>query len=173
MSNNNLINSETILELQKYLINLRNIYPSLLVIYPTGIYDNDTRNDVSEFQMIKGLPTTGVVDINTWNEIIFENEQYLKKTQPPKSVMVSHAAFEDVKVGDTRDIVYAIKVMLSSMNKKYANYHELEISNLYDEKTKKAVELFQERSMLPVTGIVDVETWNTLVAIYGGCKFYR
>lgn len=173
MSNNNLINSETILELQKYLINLRNIYPSLLVIYPTGIYDNDTRNDVSEFQMIKGLPTTGVVDINTWNEIIFENEQYLKKTQPPKSVMVSPAAFEDVKVGDTRDIVYAIKVMLSSMNKKYANYHELEISNLYDEKTKKAVELFQERSMLPVTGIVDVETWNTLVAIYGGCKFYR
>lgn len=173
MSNNNLINSETILELQKYLINLRNIYPSLLVIYPTGIYDNNTRNDVSEFQMIKGLPTTGVVDINTWNEIIFENEQYLKKTQPPKSVMVSHAAFEDVKVGDTRDIVYAIKVMLSSMNKKYANYHELEISNLYDEKTKKAVELFQERSMLPVTGIVDVETWNTLVAIYGGCKFYR
>ncbi len=62
--------------------------------------------------------------------------------------------------------------MLISFNRKYINYIELDITNLYDEETKAAVILFQERSMLPVTGIVDKNTWDTLVKIYDCCKHY-
>lgn len=166
-------NSNIILEIQNYLINIKNIYPTLPTIYPTGIYDDETRNAVATFQNIKGLPPTGTVDIQTWNALIHGNNEYKSKTQSPSRIPVSTPGFADVKKGDQRDIVYAIKIMLNHFQRRYINYNELEISNLYDERTEEAVAFFQQRSMLPVTGIVDKNTWNTLVAIYDTCRFYR
>lgn len=173
MINNSNYNINLVLEIQNYLINIRNTYPSLPTIYPTGVYDAATRNAVAEFQNIKGLPSTGNVEIYTWNALIRENNEYLKKTQIPGRIPVSTPDFEVVKRGDRRDIVYAIKVMLNNFHKRYINYSELEITNLYNQETEEAVKLFQQRSMLPVTGVVDKTTWNTLVTIYDTCKFYK
>lgn len=166
-------NTNIIKEIQNYLINLRCIYPSLPAIYPTGVYDAETRNAVTAFQNLKGLSPTGNVDILTWNKLIHENNEYMKKTQMPGRIPVSTPDFTDVKRDDQRDIVYAIKIILNHFQKRYTNYMELEISNLYNAETEEAVKLFQQRSMLPVTGIVDKNTWNTLVKIYEKCRFYR
>lgn len=160
-------------EIQKYLINISNLYPYLPKISPTGVYDPPTQNAVIAFQMLSGLSPTGVVDYYTWNALVQENNKYIKLTQTPARIPFSPPDFTDVKLGDKRDIVYAIKIMLNSFNRAFINYKELEITNSYDEETQEAVRLFQQRSMLPVTGIVDINTWNTLMTIYDSCKFYR
>jgi peptidoglycan hydrolase-like protein with peptidoglycan-binding domain len=165
-------NVNVILEIQNYLINLRNIHPSLPEVYPTGIYDETTANAIIEFQNIMGLPPTGTVDILTWNALIRDYGEYLKRIQAPGSIPFSATEFVDVKRGDQRDIVYAIKIMLNNFHRRYANYIKLDVTNLYDEQTEESVKLFQERSMLPVTGIVDKNTWDTMVAIYNTCRFY-
>ncbi|HHZ02356.1 MAG TPA: peptidoglycan-binding protein [Tissierellia bacterium] len=170
---NNTDTSKMILELQNYLINIRNLHPAIPPVHPTGMYDTDTKNAVSKFQKIMRLPVTGAVDILTWNAIISENKRYLADRELPKKIPVSTYDFKDVKLGDKRDIVYAIRIMLNHFRKRYANYKELEITNIYDEELEEAVKLFQKRSMLPVTGIVDKNTWNSLVTIYDACKFYH
>lgn len=162
-----------ILEIQNYLINIKNLHPSLPTVYPTGIYDEATRNAVTAFQIIKGLAPTGFVDFRTWDELILENNEYLREFQAPQRIPVSTHDFIDVKIGDQRDIVYVIKTILNSFHRRYTNYAELEVSNTFDEETEEAVKVFQKISMLPVTGIVDINTWNTLIKIYDGCRFYR
>lgn len=173
MSNSNLIDSGVISELQNYLINIRSIHPSLPAIYPTGVYDENTRHAVRAFQNITKLPSTGIVDFVTWNSLVKENTQYIKRIEFPGRVPVSSHDFIDIHLGDEKDIVYAIRIMLNHFHRRYVNYNELEITNLYNEEVEKSVRLFQERSMLPVTGIVDKDTWNYLVTIYETCGFYR
>lgn len=172
MINNTNYYGDLILEIQNYLINIRNTYPSLPLINPTGIFDQETRNAVIAFQNIKLLPPTGSVDVRTANELLRENNEYLRKTQMPARIPVSIPDFKSVEKGDQKDIVYAIKVILNSFNRRYSNYIELEVTDIYDGKTEEAVKLFQERSMLPVTGIVDMATWNHLVNTYDYCRFY-
>ena len=162
-----------ILEIQNYLINLRNLYPFLPEVQLSGVYDEATESAIRAFQLMKGLPATGSLDLLTLNEFFLENNEYLKRYQFPGSVPVSTPDFEDVKLGDRRDIVYTLKIMQNHFNKKYKNYSKLEVNNLYDVKTEDTIKSFQGRSMLPVTGIVDINTWNTLVKIYGACRLYR
>ncbi|NLJ58482.1 MAG: peptidoglycan-binding protein [Tissierellia bacterium] len=169
----NLIDSSIILELQNYLINIRNSLISIPPVYPTGIYDNNTRNAVAEFQKLMDLPPSGVVDINTWNALVKENEKYLRRTRKPSRIPVSNSEFEDIKIGAKRDIVYAIRIMLNSYHRRYANYKKLEITDIYSEDVEEAIKLFQERTMLPVTGVVDKDTWDSLVTIYDTCGFYK
>lgn len=165
-------NTNLVLEIQNYLINIKDLYPSLPAVESTGVYDKVTKSAVLEFQKIKGLPTTGLIDVPTLHELVRENNEYLRRTQMPIKITFSIPDFTDVKTGDHRDIVYVIKIMLNSFCRRYINCTELEITKLYDEKTEEAVRLFQQRSMLPVTGIVDMVTWNTLGLIYDCCRFH-
>lgn len=166
-------NTNLIMVIQNYLINIKTLYPSLPSVLPTGIYDEATQNAVLAFQNIKGFSPTGFVDVPTLNELVRDNYEYLRKDQMPRKIPVSTPDFVDVKIGDHRDIVYEIKVILNGFCKRYVNYPKLEVTNLYDKETEEAVRLFQQRSMLPVTGIVDMNTWNTLVKIYDNCRFFR
>ncbi len=162
-----------IMEIQNYLINVKNLYTTLPTVYPTGIYDEATRDAVFIFQNIKGIQETGLIDICTLNELVRENNEYIGRTQMPGRIPVGTHSFVDVKPGDKKDIVYAIKVMVNSFCRKYINCTELEITNLYDTETEEALRLFQQRSMLPATGIVDINTWNTLVKVYETSRLYR
>lgn len=166
-------NTNLIMVIQNYLINIKALYPSLPIVLQTGVYDEATRNAVLALQNIKGLPQTGFVDVPTLNELVRENHECRRKTQMPDRIPVGNSNFENVKIGNRKDIVYTIKIMLNGFWRKYINYTQLEVTNLYDEETKDAVMLFQQRSILPVTGIVDINTWNTLVKIYDNCKFYK
>lgn len=160
-------------EIQQYLINIRNLYPHLPKVELTGVYDETTESAVRAFQIMKGLPATGSFDLVTLDELARENNEYIMRYQSPGSVPVSSPDFEEIKLGDRRDIVYTLKIMLNHFNRRYKNYAKLEINDLYDIKTQDAIRSFQARSMLPVTGIVDMDTWNTLVKIYDTCRLYR
>ena len=122
---------------------------------------------------LKALPLTGNLDYNTWNTLVKENIEYVLKSKMPIKIPFSSHDFKDVKIHHQGDIIYAIKIMLNSLGRRYTNYKQLELTNIFDRETEEAIKLFQERSMLPVTGIVDRITWNTLVTIYEHCRFYK
>ena len=166
-------NKNLVMVIQNHLNNIKNLYPSLPSVTPTGIYDEATQNAVLIFQKIKGLSPTGFVDVPTLNALVHENHECIKKTQMPYKISFSTRDFVDVKLGDQRDIVYVIKVMINGFCRRYVNYNKLEVTNLFDEETEEAVRLFQQRSMLPPSGIVDIKTWNALVKIYDVCRLYK
>lgn len=48
---------------------LGNVYAGVEGRPPTGVYDEQTRKDISEFQKINHLPVTGIVDRRTWDAL--------------------------------------------------------------------------------------------------------
>ena len=56
-------------QMQEQLNRIAEVYTAIPVIAADGIFGNDTRNAVIEFQNIFGLPETGIVDYTTWYKI--------------------------------------------------------------------------------------------------------
>ena len=56
-------------QMQEQLNRIAEVYTAIPVIAADGIFGNDTRNAVTEFQNIYGLPKTGIVDFKTWYKI--------------------------------------------------------------------------------------------------------
>lgn len=56
-------------QMQEQLNRIAEVYTAIPVIAADGIFGNDTRNAVTEFQNIFGLPKTGIVDFKTWYKI--------------------------------------------------------------------------------------------------------
>jgi len=165
--------SEAVSEIQYYLRNISYSHSELPQIIMTGIYDTRTREAVSAFQCIAGLPITGKVDFNTWKALVNANKLHVKSKEMPHKIPCCSYDFVEIKNGYEGDIVYTIKIMLNNFNRKFSNYKKLEITNKFNSATEEEIKRFQKTSMLPVTGIVDKTTWNTLVSIYDTCKLYK
>jgi peptidoglycan hydrolase-like protein with peptidoglycan-binding domain len=164
--------TSAIIEIQKYLRNISYSHPQIPLIVLSGRYDAQTQKAVEEFQKYSELPVTGKVDYSTWNAMVRENSLHEKSKEMPYKIPCSSYDFGSLKTGYSGDIVYALKIMLNNYCRKYKNYKRLEMNDKYDRETEEAVKEFQKISMMPVTGIVDKETWNTMVSIYSTCKLY-
>nr|WP_300093816.1 peptidoglycan-binding domain-containing protein [Sedimentibacter sp.] len=164
--------TSAITEIQRYLRNISNSHPEISLVELSGKYDVQTRKAVEEFQHLSGIPVTGKVDYITWNTMVKENNLHMKSKEMPYKLPCRANDFGKIAGGYSGDIVYVLKIMLNNFCRKYKNYKKLEINDKYDHETEEAVKEFQKISMLPVTGIVDKETWNTMVSIYSTCKLY-
>ncbi|MEL7607849.1 hypothetical protein SDC9_153584 [bioreactor metagenome] len=164
--------TSAITEIQQYLRNISYSNPEIPRIDLSGAYDAQTKKAVENFQRFSGLPVTGRVDYSTWKAIVRENSLHLKSKEMPYKLPCRSFDFGNIKIGYSGDIVYVLKIMLNNFCRKYKNYKKIEINDKYDHETEEAVKEFQKISMLPVTGIVDKETWNTMVSIYSTCKLY-
>lgn len=81
--------SEAVSELQGWLNRLSEIYPEINVIPQTGYYGELTRNAVTAFQELFGLPVTGVVNAVTWYQIALATRHL---TTPPNTANASSAS---------------------------------------------------------------------------------
>lgn len=135
-------------------------------VVPDGIFDEKTRSAVKELQRELGLEQTGIVDRATW---IGGLEMY-KRELAKKRLGVGIYPFangEEIKAGDSGDVVIYIQTMLKELSHVFRNCGEVEINGIFDEKTVRAVKAFQEYSRIPQTGIVDITTWNLLAKHIG------
>lgn len=69
-------------------------------------------------------------------------------------------------LGEKSDIVYIIQIILSAVAVVYDDFENIVPSGVFDQETSDAIRRFQELNRLPVTGIVDKQTWNTLANNY-------
>jgi len=56
-------------QIQEQLNGISEAYPAIPSVNPDGIYGEETKEAVREFQSVFGLPETGVVDYPTWYKI--------------------------------------------------------------------------------------------------------
>jgi len=136
-------------------------------VNPDGIYGDETRNAVAEFQRIYGLPVTGMTDMNTWNRIYFEYEKAAKERKPP--AMISPFPSDEgyvIKSGETSDLVSIVQFMLKLLGDIYDGIEGKEPEGVYSESTASDIRKFQQSAGLPVTGDIDKATWNALAEAY-------
>jgi peptidoglycan hydrolase-like protein with peptidoglycan-binding domain len=62
--------------------------------------------------------------------------------------------------------ILLLEIMLNSISAMHPEIKPVEIGGIFDSDTRAAVIAFQSLYGLPVTGIVDEETWNRLSEVY-------
>lgn len=162
----------------------------LPVLNPDGIYGAETRSAAALFQLMRGLPVTGAVDFATWNELsraaavcpatsCVQPDGTTASACTAKSCSAPIYPFDPsllaarrLSPGDRSDLVTIVQIMLAALSLRYTSFPKP--SSLADESaagffgsaTEAAVRSFQLTNALPVTGAVDLATWNSLAVQY-------
>ena len=162
-------NNVQILQIQ--LNRIRQNYPAIPEITnPNGTFGIDTENAVRKFQEIFSLPQTGIVDKSTWYRI----KQYYNGVKSLAELASEGITLEEATVpfstqlaqGNSGIDVRTLQYYLSIIAYFNSDLEPVPLGGIYDSATVDAVERFQEFYGLPVTGIVDNDTWNVIDRIY-------
>ena len=133
-----------------------------------GIYGDETRRAITEFQKSRGLSPTGKVNEVTWNalfleylELIREND---KKVYPDFFPRTPDNYATDI--GEVSAFVSLLQLMIDELRIAYGTLPPFAMNGVYDEDTAGAVREFQRLSGIAETGKVDLKTWNRISAAY-------
>lgn len=130
--------SEAIKDLQK---NLANLEKNNVYVAPSGIYDENTKEAVSDFQTRESLDVTGVADFKT-QTMIYERSiedrrrESIKKANPNINFPLS--------LRDTGYEIARINQILNEVLVFYGHYIIERESRIYSERTEQAVNILKE-----------------------------
>ncbi len=158
--------------IQTELNRIRENYPAIPEIEnENGLFGIDTENAVRSFQEIFSLPETGTVDKAAWYAIkrYYAGVKRLSELLS-EGVTIDEASLpypvgglsEGMEGNGVRTIQYYLDVIAYFNNA----LSTIPINGVFDSATKTAVENFQRFYGLPITGIVDADTWNLIFKIY-------
>ena len=142
-------------------------YPAIPEITPTnGYYGQSTETTVREFQRIFNLPVTGIIDKATFYKIrqIYVAVSKLSELTVPGSIYeeIIEITRGTLLQGDIRPRVVILQYFLDVLSSYYKNIPSVAHTGIFDSQTRVGVIEFQKSMGLPITGIVDVETWDLL-----------
>ena len=128
-----------------------------------GVFGSKTRDSLESFQREFSLPVTGTADEITWNALTATffslaaagSEQIAEAAGPeyPGYVM---------KLGSAGDAVMQLQLLMNEVAVLYCAADFVPVDGVFGASTEQAVRLFQEGLGLPVTGVVDEETWQRI-----------
>jgi peptidoglycan hydrolase-like protein with peptidoglycan-binding domain len=120
----------------------------------SGDYDGVTRAAVRGFQGKRGLPTTGQVDQRTWDRL-------LAMTRMPTHNEMHNILVPGPTIIGPDDQGREVRELQARL-KQIAWFYG-DVTPHYGDETTEAVEGFQAKREIPVTGEVDQRTWDRLV----------
>ena len=171
MTYQNDTSSNAVRQIQEFL-RLIQIYSGDAVTVPSdGIYNETTAKAVREFQKSNGLSVTGTVNKKT-HDALYEKalEAEFEMSEPLPIYIFQNG--RSVKKGEKSDFVMFLQMLLNELTIAYDDYGILKTDGIFGDATEAAVKIFQEKNMLPNTGIVDKKTWNAIVENYNKHALY-
>lgn len=156
-----------IIQIQRILRSLDYLDTQLARIRLSGIYDDETRNAVKDFQKRYSLPVTGEVDKTTWDTLhsVYALASSLAPPQRPVYILPRYSPYA-ISPGAKDDIIYVIQHFLNTLRLEYDELENIPFTGTMDEKTENAIRLFQRKNLLDDTGIIDNKTYNALSGEY-------
>lgn len=169
-------------EVQKMLVEIVNLYPSLPIITIDGVYGQNTVIAVKEFQKLNSLPQTGIIDEITMRKLSYLHEKNREKFREELlknkiSEVKKNKEREDdyldqsdniLSEGSIGEYVKSLQSYLNVVSNKYPTISLLRVDGIFGPKTKAAVMEFQRIFELKQDGVVGYETWNKLSSATGG-----
>ena len=132
-----------------------------------GIYGQSTADAVRAFQREWGLTDTGEVDLVTWN-LLFDVFRADVATVPGNLFSNVAKPFPGVplRLGSRGDDVFDLQRYVNRIAEDFPAVPKLSEDGVFGDATQEAVFVIQEGGGLPVTGVVDVSTWELIARIY-------
>ena len=156
-----------ILEVQRILRNLDKYENGISRVKPDGIYGEDTRALVKEFQEKYGLTPSGEVDFETWNMLHSIEEARIDATRIARAVHV-FPMFEKYEIlpNEKDDSLYFIQYMLNEILNDHDDFTKLELNGEYDPPTQNAVKILQRKGLSDSSSKIDAATFNLIADEY-------
>ena len=159
--------------IQKQLNAISRDYPLIpRISQPDGTFGVETQEAVRAFQRTFNLLEDGIVGKATWYKINYIYTAVLKlaelNSEGIKIQDVPTELDESVREGDIGTPVRIIQYYLSYISLFNNQIPPLDIDGIFGNETRQSTEAFQKAYGLPVTGIVDAETWRKINDIYLG-----
>ena len=140
--------------------------PRLPSVIPDGIYGPSTMIAVTAFQRREGIPITGIVDENTWEQIVGAYEPALVRVGKAEPIEILLEPGQVILIGESNPYIYLVQGMLANLSKDHADILDPGLSGVLDLDTADALRGFQTLTGLPITGTLDRITWKHLVRQY-------
>ena len=158
--------------MQMYLNTISVNYPAIPKINPAdGVFNSPTEAAVRKFQEIFNLPVTGTVDKGTWYRII-NIYNAVRRLAELSSVGILASEIPEtlpLEGGAVVPRVQFVQYFINVLSAYYSSIPPVDIDGIMGPATRTAIMEFQETIGLPVTGILDDETWlamyNSIVSI--------
>ena len=160
-------------QLQLRLNRISDNYPSIpKIAIPDGVFSFDTEDAVIRFQEIFGLTPDGVVGNATWYKILFLYNAVKRLNELNSEGITLNEVTQQfdgaVRLGESGDEVRNVQYLLAYIAQFYDAIPPIELDGIYGPSTENAVRAFQALFELPLTGEVDLLTWDALYRTYLG-----
>ena len=141
---------------------LRTVGNPDIFVAPTGIFDENTRLSVIDFQGRNGLTESGVVDRITF-ELLFAAFVALTERERIRNTVDSFISFP-VLPGSFSDAMIHLNRMLLNLLNHYGVPHNLRYSNFYSENTSRAVKEARRIYLMDSEDLIDEELYARMVS---------
>ena len=159
--------------LQLRLNRISDNYPAIpKIALPDGVFSFDTEDSVKKFQETFGLTPDGIVGNATWYKILFIYNAVKRLNElNSEGITLSEVTKQfagESRVGDSGDEVKNIQYFLNYLAEFYSEIPRIDIDGIFGQATENAVKSFQRLFELPITGSVDLATYDLLYRTYLG-----
>ena len=146
-------------------------FPGIPKIYPVdGFYGRSTTDAVNKFQEVFDLSVDGLVGRATWNQIQFiynaVKKLYTVNSEGLRIGDLTTRYSDTLSEGATGDGVLTIQYYLSYIALFIQSVLAATMDGSFGPGTTAAVKSFQKTYNLPVNGIVDRQTWDSIENVY-------
>lgn len=163
-----------IFEIQRILRDLDKYDSGLARVRLTGVYDDETRQGVRDFQKKYDLPETGIVDHTTWQVLEAVAKAQREAALLARAIYLLPRSEEyTISPGLQDDVVYVIQYLLNVLSQEYDEIGTIEYTGIYDEPTEEAIKIFQRKSLIEPDGIISPLTFNRLATEYERINSYN
>lgn len=153
-------------EIIQYFLQVLTAFTNVIPLPPLdGVYGATTEAAVKAFQQEWGLPVTGQVDLRTW-ELLYDVYAANLATLPAYIFENTAIPFPGItlRLGNEGEEVGYLQRYINVIAGEYPTVPQVSVTDIFDEDTRDAVFAIQEQFGLPVTGVVDVFTWEEIAS---------
>ena len=154
-----------IFSIQVMLREISRIHPEVLPVIPDGIYGRHTYASVRSFQSYIGLPQTGIIDQNTWDEIL---KTYARDRPSRTSPQIGPIWNTQTVIlpGQRNHHLYLVQAMLAALSNKFSELEAPNLTGILDDPTEHGLRWIQNAAGRTESGALDTETWYDLTGLY-------
>ena len=71
-----------------------------------------------------------------------------------------------LSIGASGRLVTGLQLILQALSESYRNIPSVSSAGRFDGQVKAAVTVIQQKAGLPITGVIDLDTWNMISRLY-------